>query len=424
MIGSKWKGNRSLGGIVDSCLSLVAEAQAALVARRLDALTQPQPSDSSAATEETPTPTQSRSDEAVTSKMKKNHEQPKSTKKKTTTTKKKAGQIEAVCSACMAVADELSFALGVATSKFKRLREADVVELLEPICKTAVRGKYILQESAEGGQWVLSGTVLKLGYSHAATEKKLQSERIWRYCDSLLERAEEPLTASLVAEGALEQLVHNPAGMRALLCSVLTQECEEGQLRQHTQGANIADASRPARSAAVSPEAEKKQGSEDQTKKHKKRPKKGNKSKMEDFVITDEDISTIQEVSPGVFVDNFEPDKIASYLRGEPDELDLLVCKLEELQRRTQRDRELLEQQGEEACDGPCSSRIAAAVADIEKLKDTPVDTWSASGEHTAGQDHRVTYRALEAAGRRVPKCGQRSVAAPGGSEGRSNGQA
>jgi hypothetical protein len=233
MIASKWKGNRSLGGIVDSCLSLVAEAQAALVAQRLAALTQSQPSDSSTATEEAPTPTQSGSDEAVTSKMKKSNEQPKSTKK-TTTTKKKAGQIEAVCSACMAVADELAFALGVATSKSKRVREADVIELLEPMCKTAVRGKYILQESAEA-QWVLSGTVLELGYSHAGAEKKLQSERIWRYCDSLLERVEEPLTASLVAEGALEQFVHNPAGMRARLCSVFTQECEEDQLRQHTQ---------------------------------------------------------------------------------------------------------------------------------------------------------------------------------------------
>ena len=45
-------------------------------------------------------------------------------------------------------------------------------------------------------------------------------------------------------------------------------------------------------------------------------------------VITDEDISNVREVSPGVFVNNFDEDKLRAYLSGAPDELDMLACRL------------------------------------------------------------------------------------------------
>ena len=60
--------------------------------------------------------------------------------------------------------------------------------------------------------------------------------------------------------------------------------------------------------------------------KPKKAKRKGRQTELE--VITDEDISNVREVSPGVFVNNFDEDKLRAYLSGAPDELDMLACRL------------------------------------------------------------------------------------------------
>ena len=53
---------------------------------------------------------------------------------------------------------------------------------------------------------------------------------------------------------------------------------------------------------------------------------------------------------------------------------------------------------------------IDAIDAEIEKLKDVPVATWSfgvgEEGERSAMSDRAVTYRALERGGS-VPRCGE-----------------
>jgi len=120
----------------------------------------------------------------------------------------------------------------------------------------------------------------------------------------------------------------------------------------------------------------------------KKKSKRSHPRELE--VITDEDISTVSEVSPGVFVDGFDQDRISAYMRGDPDELDVLVCHMEDL----------FAQRKRATGDDKKHSEIDAA---IERLKDVPVQTWSFGKQGTGSEE--LTYRSLERGGA-VPRCG------------------
>ena len=393
MVASQWKGNRSLRGIVDSCLELAAESQKAVVTQRLDAAENSLLRPPQAPPPPVPKNSQSGGKEAK-------GKQTKSTRKRG-----KQNQIESVCSACVAVADELGLALDTVRRKTRggTVYESDLVTSMESMCKTAVRGKYVLDGDAQSGsavQWTLSGTELDLGYSHSDPEKKMQAERIWRYCDALLEETEEALTESLQTVDMQKYVKQGRVDLRSLLCSDLAHECTDSEVaaKPRVEDAAEVDTTKREPSHETSTPGERRQ-------KKKKTRTKTNGLELE--VITDEDVSTVREVSPGVFVENLEADKIASFLRGEPDELDVLVCRMEDLQRQSQREHRRLAHDG--AC-VECAETIDAIDAEIEKLKDVPVATWSfgvgEEGERSAMSDRAVTYRALERGGS-VPRCGE-----------------
>lgn len=227
-------------------------------------------------------------------------------KKAVKKTSKGSAGIESICTACYAVADEIELAATLQSAKSKSghiLHEADVIAFLEPLCKTSVRGKYVLKNfsrvwmgeqpadapSGAVSEWGLSGEVLELGYSHADLKWKAQAEKLWRWCDDLLERMEETLTEFLRKPEAMATIRNQDAGMRSLLCST------------HCRGVAIRPRAPPASDPASKKKEEEPAVPPTNTKTPKKKSKRSRQRELE--VITDEDISTVSEVSPGVFVD-------------------------------------------------------------------------------------------------------------------------
>ena len=332
-----------------------------------------------------------KSDDLAAGAHKKSGKGKKGGKGKKKKPKAKKGLIESKCTACMCVADEIELQITKTASRTKKkdgsahsVHEADIIDLLEPLCKTAVRGKYVLNTVSRFGapgsdtealpqgvgleEWGLSGETLELGYSHADKKLKAQAEQIWKYCDGLLERVEEELVEELRKPnitGRLEEgnalwaesqstprTLRTGTGMRRLLCNVVAQECGAGEIRPRPEAGSTGSVVDPHEwHSEVTPEdletggkfevgqagvrrvqedgqaGGQEDGKDPKEKaKPKKAKRKGRQTELE--VITDEDISNVREVSPGVFVNNFDEDKLRAYLSGAPDELDMLACRL------------------------------------------------------------------------------------------------